>query len=420
MKTYQFTHHIAKEKEGSYYLLPFSLDESADILTVRYSYPKKDQGRLGRVPDPCIIDLGLTGPEGEFLGWSGSSRREVTVSEADSTEGYLTRSVIPGTWSVIVGAYKVPLEGVDVIYKISLSSYERSLYMGDTHVHSTASDGKLNIAELAVKAQKKGLSFLCLANHNNYSENFSLPHINGLSFIPSVEWTHYKGHMNFFGVKAPFRNNFTANTKEEMTALLNDARSMGAVISVNHPDCPLCPYLWEEDNYDMVEVWNGPMTDRNRKAIRRWTALLKAGRITPLVGGSDFHRPHDIARLGHPTLGLLSLSSKPEHLLEAMKNGHSFVTCGPKGPGLLLRFREAVMGDTISRPEGTAALTFDLQKSRCGLLKIEAVTDKGTFSVRGYNVSLPADISFVYLMGTRLGLPRVITNPIYVRDPGKV
>lgn len=407
MKTIHIVHHIAKEKEGSYDLLPFSIDEPADQLIIRYSYPTGG----------TCIDLGLTGPEGEFLGWSGSSRKEIFLSEADSTEGYLTRSIIPGTWGILIGAYHIPENGTDVSYDISLSSYELSLYMGDTHVHSTASDGRLNIAELAVLAKKNDLDFLCLANHNNYSENFSLPHIGGLSFIPAVEWTHYKGHMNFYGVKAPFRNSFIANTQEEMNSLLADARDMGAVISVNHPDCPLCPYLWEDDgNYDMVEIWNGPMTSRNLKAIRRWKKLLDSGRRIPMTGGSDFHRLHHTARLGHPTLGLLSLSSKPEHLLDAMKQGHSFVTKSPHGPALILRCKDALMGDAITTDPGEKVLHFDIQRSRCAFLSIKAVTDKGIFTVKGPTLTLPSDIHYVFLQGTFLGLPRVITNPIYIKN----
>lgn len=60
--------------------------------------------------------------------------------------------------------------------------------------------------------------------------------------------------MNFFGAKAPFENSFIANTPEEMEKIINDARSLGAVISVNHPKCPFCPYKWSSMNFDMIEV----------------------------------------------------------------------------------------------------------------------------------------------------------------------
>ena len=46
-----------------------------------------------------------------------------------------------------------------------------------------------------------------------------MPHIDGLTFIPAVEWTHYKGHINLFGVANPFENSFVANTKEDIAEI---------------------------------------------------------------------------------------------------------------------------------------------------------------------------------------------------------
>ncbi len=439
MKTFTIEHHIGKETEGRYYLLPFLLEGCADpeVLTVSYTYPKKGQGLLGREPEPCIVDLGLQGPDGEFLGWSGSSRGSVFISAADSTEGYLTRSVTPGEWGILVGAYKVPAGGVDVTYTVSLGTGEPRFYYGDTHVHSTASDGRLAITELGALAKKRGLDFLCLANHNNYSENFSLPHVNGLSFIPAVEWTHYKGHMNLYGVAAPFENGFVANSQEEMDDLLARAREMGATVSVNHPDCPLCPYLWEDrGNYDMIEIWNGPMTARNTRAIARWTRALNEGRHLPCTGGSDFHRPHDFARLGRPVLALWAADPSPASLLEAMREGHSFVTARPGGPFAVLRCGNAFMGDTASpedgRPHDGAPLesgrpsadgqqssggrTVTLETKRCGHLRLTAVTNLGETRVRGGAFTVPDGARYVYVKGSFLGVVRIVTNPIYFAD----
>lgn len=34
-----------------------------------------------------------------------------------------------------------------------------------------------------------------------------------------------------------------------MEKIINDARSLGAVISVNHPKCPFCPYKMEQHEF---------------------------------------------------------------------------------------------------------------------------------------------------------------------------
>lgn len=80
-------HLVEKSRESSYYSLPFSVPEGVRSLTVRYSYPKTGN----------IIDLGLEDGQGEFLGWSGSSREAVTVGQFDATPGYLMEPVTPGT-----------------------------------------------------------------------------------------------------------------------------------------------------------------------------------------------------------------------------------------------------------------------------------------------------------------------------------
>ena len=63
-------HLVEKSREGSYYCVPFSVPEGVRSLTVRYSYPR--QGN--------IIDLGLEDGQGQFLGWSGSSRETVSYT----------------------------------------------------------------------------------------------------------------------------------------------------------------------------------------------------------------------------------------------------------------------------------------------------------------------------------------------------
>ena len=193
-------------------------------LTVRYSYPAGES----------IIDLGLEDGQGEFLGWSGSSRSSVTVGEFSATPGYLMEPVMPGTWHILVRAYHVRPEGVPVRYEISFEPEGPAWLFGDLHLHSDASDGQHDIQTLAKMAKGKGLDFLAITNHNNYSENFSLPHVPGLTLIPGVEWTHYRGHMNFLGISKPFAGSFVANDLAGMRAVTRQARERGALVCVNH------------------------------------------------------------------------------------------------------------------------------------------------------------------------------------------
>ena len=410
-------HFIPKEKEGTYYALPFAVPAGVDALTVEYAYPAAGRGLMKDLRPANTVDLGLCNEKGEFLGWSGSARRSVTVGRYGSTPGYLACPVNPGAWRILIGAYHIEEPGAEVTYTVRFTVQAPRRYKGDLHVHSTASDGALSRAALGERAKEAGLDFIAAADHNNYAENLRPPYVPGLTYIPAVEWTHYKGHMNFFGAAAPFENSFIANTEEEMRALIAHARANGAAISVNHPKCPFCPYLWEDDTaFDMMEVWNGPFTPRNAKAVKWWHALLTKGRRIPIVGGSDFHRPKQPARLGRPVTAVYAPSPAAEDLLAALRQGDAYVTESVNGPALELSYGGVRMG-------GEAAFdTYVPVTAKTDAKKVTFVTDtreetvctangEARFSAKGAR--------FVYAKISAASLPArllAISNPIYFKE----
>lgn len=407
-------HLVEKSRESSYYSLPFSVPEGVRSLTVRYSYPKTGN----------IIDLGLEDGQGEFLGWSGSSREAVTVGQFDATPGYLMEPVTPGTWHILVGAYHVRAEGVPVRYEISFSPTEPAWLFGDLHLHSDASDGQHDIPTLAKMAREKGLDFLAITNHNNYSENFSLPRVPGLTLIPGVEWTHYRGHMNFLGIVKPFSGSFVANGLEEMRAITRQARERGALVCVNHPKCNLCPYLWEDnESFQLVEVWNGPMRKVNRDGIAWWTELLRQGRRIPAVGGSDFHRDHSPVRLGNPVTAVYADSPDTPDILDALARGRSFITSGIRGVHLEMTCGEQTFGGVIEGRKASHSLTVSARQMPVGAVltvvgsggELARLKPKGGLIRETVEVR---DTAFAYLLaGYPIAggevWPLAISNPIY-------
>lgn len=411
----KLVHKITKEKEGQYYTVPFSVPENVVKITVSYDYFRPTKGMLSDLKPSNTVDIGLMDEKGNFLGWSGSAHKTVSVGEFEASAGYLTQPINAGEWQIIVGAYHVLDEGVEVTYDIQFEYKEEVLLFGDLHIHSNASDGQFSAYELGTAAKEKRLDFIGLANHNNFAENLSLPHIDGVTFVPAVEWTHYNGHMNFFGVSAPFENSFIANSKAEMGEIVCHARSLGAVISVNHPRCPVCPYKWDDETaFEMMEVWNGPMRPSNVKAVEWWTSLLKQGRHIPIVGGSDYHKPRQFAKLGSPVTAVYSASRGADDILDAIKNGNSFITENVNGIRLKLKYGDTVMG-------GTAELSKEISLEISGnAKKVTLVTDRGEREITLENgvarVTLE-DVIFAYGKATK-GFGRLkricaISNPIY-------
>ncbi len=421
MSTTKFTHKISRSSQGSYYTIPFTVPENIVKLTVSYEYYRPTKGFLADLKPSNTIDIGLSDETRRFLGWSGNAYSSISVDEYGSSHGYLCEKINPGEWGIIVGAYHVMPEGVEVKYTVEFEEKKPLWLFGDLHVHSNASDGSLDAHDIGKLARKRRLDFNALANHNNFAENLHLPHEEDFTFVPAVEWTHYNGHMNFFGVPAPFENSFIANTGEDMKKIIEHARSLGAVISVNHPKCRFCPYKWEdEESFDMVEIWNGPMRKTNTDGIEWWTVLLRAGRRLPAVGGSDFHGPGGIPKLGNPVTAVFSASRSAGDIVSAISKGHAFVTSGINGVKLNLTYGEAGLGDEARYNKDTP---LKVSIHAAGGSDILLVTDKDEQllkkNVKG-DIVFEAPVEetrFAYIKAVRgtSGKICAVTNPIYFK-----
>lgn len=410
----ELKHKVTKDREGTYYHVPFDVPENVIKITVSYDYYRPTKGMLSDLKPTNCIDIGLSDSKGNFLGWSGSAHSSISVGEYSSSNGYLRKKIEAGRWQIIVGAYHVLPEGVEVTYKIDFEFAGEKLLYGDLHIHSDASDGKYDAFEIGKKAKEKGLDFVALANHNNYALNFSLPQMNGFTFIPAVEWTHYKGHMNFYGVENPFGNSFIANSREEMQSLIAEARSRGAVISVNHPKCRFCPYLWEdEDAFDMMEIWNGPMRPTNIDGIAWWTELLKKGRRIPAVGGSDYHSPKGLAKIGNPVTAVYSASPSAEDILDGIKNGHCFVAFGKDAPVIDLCYGSCRMGDIADK---STDIQLDVKVENLQNGKIILVTDSEEKEISaGKFIIRDEKFAYIKIVGGRGRKVLAVSNPIYFK-----
>ena len=113
-------HKITKEKEGQYYTVPFSVPENVVKITVSYDYFRPTKGIFSDLKPSNTIDIGLMDEKGNFLGWSGSAHKTISIGEFEASAGYLTQHINSGEWQIIVGAYHVLPDGVDVTNQIPL------------------------------------------------------------------------------------------------------------------------------------------------------------------------------------------------------------------------------------------------------------------------------------------------------------
>jgi hypothetical protein len=373
-----------------------------------------------------IIDLGLIAPDGTQVGASGSDKTEIQVSETVATPGYRPCLLVPGEWKILLGAYKVDSAGVTVTYELSFTPKRLRLLKGDLHTHTLASDGVLTAEELARHAQRQGLDFLAITDHNQMASAESLPRVAGFTLIPGVEWTHYQGHAGFLGVVKPYDEPFFTNSREEVQARFASARARGALITINHPFEEICPFQFDLQSlpYDCLEIWNGPMRESNLRAVGLWHSMLMAGKKVPICGGSDYHRDHLFIMLGGPTTCVYAMSASPVDILSGLRHGHAYITFAPNGPALEMTAGDALPGDSVpfSRVKeiqinargllGGDVLQVVTAKGATPLLK--AKTDgrfEGTYNVDGPGFAR-VEILRAFVPGLPL-LPALISNPIY-------
>lgn len=349
--------HIEKSQEKQYFPISFEIPENIAALRISYQYPRKrhSQDNLFTYAEEInIIDLALNAPNGYYIGASGSDKESIFISEYESSEGYCKTPIFAGTWEILVGAYLVQAEGVNVCYTIEMIPKKKQLFIGDLHMHTTGSDGKLRLKELVDLAKQIGLDFICITNHNNYAENEDLGAFSGISLIEGTEWTHYNGHAGFLGIKHPYKNPFCINSLDEAKTIIEEARSNGAFIIFNHPFChPECGWKWgfEIADYDAIELWNGPLVagNENARALEWWHRQLCEGKHIVITGGSDFHRYRPFSLPGIPCTCVYANSKGKSDLLYALKAGNSYIKADFDAPDMEILTENIELGGTYCK-----------------------------------------------------------------------
>lgn len=298
-----------EDRESSdYHYVPFEVPPGAGTVRVEIKYDTSG----------AVLDLGVFDPDG-FRGYSGGARTGFYLSSSQATPGYLAGELPEGEWNVLIGLYLVPAEGVmcevsvDTDYASPIlpeipprpaprpalpsrmipASPGRRWVVGDLHSHTVHSDGTLTIDELADRAQRRGLDFLAITDHNTVSHHPHLPDASlryGIDLIPGQEVTSFSGHANCFGSLG------WVDFREPPDRWLAHSIAAGGLMSINHPVDPSSGWHHEMDlQPPLCEVWHTTWDGISLRPIDWWR---RHGGIP--VGGSDFHSPNDGDTLGSP------------------------------------------------------------------------------------------------------------------------
>lgn len=226
---------------------------------------------------------------------------------------------------------------------------DRKWLKGDTHLHTTNSDGVLHQYELIENCKKLGLDWIIITDHNydTVKESYSS---DGLNVIKGQEVTGENGHVNVWGAEVGYEAPYDLSDIDAYKKIMKKAKKNGATVSVNHPFCSLCGFKMDIDDFpmDCVEVWNTVQHSDNAKNLAWWVNKLDQGIKIGAVGGSDYHRNYaGLNILSMPTTITHAESNTPEAVLQALREGRSVVTNSPNSSMIYLSVEDAQLGDTV-------------------------------------------------------------------------
>jgi hypothetical protein len=365
-KMTNITAHITRADQAAnpYFYIPYEVPAGTTRIDVTLAYTKAED---------CVIDLGAFDPRDTgyptkdgFRGWSGGARESYFIATDDATPGYVHGEIQPGTWNVILGLYKIPEAGTDVIVSINLDASPREIapqpqrtfpvrqragwYRGDLHCHTFHSDARGAPDVLHAAARQAGLDFLAIADHNTTTQRryFHPNSSPDLVFIRAMEVTTAEGHANVYGVDEWI--DFRMTRPSDAHTLAKLVHDRGGLLSINH-DKPPIAWEYEFPEADCQEVWQSTWLAWNWIALERWQSRLAAGMKLSAIGGSDFHQPVALQPdgplvLARPTTVFWLPELSEDAVLAAMKSGHGYVTESPDGPHLEINANNTVMGQT--------------------------------------------------------------------------
>ena len=340
---------VHPSQNQTYFEVPFTVPAGTHRITVSFHNLGKDQR--------TVLDLGIADPV-RFRGASGGNKDHFTLSETDATPSYLPGAIPPGRWKLMIAVPNIRA-GVTSRYRAEVwfnsalddSSFvpqplndNAAWYRGDLHMHDAHSDGgcasqsgksvPCPLFLTVAAAVRRGLDFIAITDHNTTSqyddERELQPYFDKLLMIPGRELTTFHGHANEFGT-----TRFIDYKPADVNGMFRQARSFGAIVSINHPQAPsgeICMGCgWtasppaDLNLITSIEVVNGA----GLPATRFWDEQLKHGFRLTAVGGSDNHHGdwplEHRGSIGDPTTVIYARNLSVADILDGIRSGRVFI-----------------------------------------------------------------------------------------------
>jgi hypothetical protein len=221
-------------------------------------------------------------------------------------------------------------------------------YKGNTHTHTTNSDGDSSPEYVANWYRNHGYDFLVLSDHNFFTDPASLAHVSDSDFllIPGEEVTSgFDGasvHVNGLNIPHVIEARRAESLVATIQANVHAIREVQGVPHINHPNFGWsfgAAELRQIEDDRLLEIWNGHPTVHNEggggtpslEAI--WDILLTGGKTIYGIAVDDAHHfqgefSADRSNPGRGWVEVLAESLEPDALMDALEAGHFYASTG--------------------------------------------------------------------------------------------
>ena len=221
-------------------------------------------------------------------------------------------------------------------------------FKGNTHAHTTESDGDSTPEYVARWYKEHGYDFLVLSDHNVFTDPARLSALTDSTFllVPGEEVTSsFDGapvHVNGLNLPGVVEARTAESLVGTIQANVDAIREVEGVPHINHPNFGWAfsaDALAQVENDRLIEIWNGHPTVHNNggggvlglEAV--WDALLTNGKLIYGIATDDAHHFQGEFRAGraNPGRGWVAIRAPaldPASLMEALEAGAFYASTG--------------------------------------------------------------------------------------------
>lgn len=204
-------------------------------------------------------------------------------------------------------------------------------YKSAFHVHTTTSDGDVDVPTRLKQYRDKGFHVVTITDHRKTndlagysSRNFLV--VSGIEFHPETYSGAPTHHLLGIGLPHPYEYNNNLSAKE----MIDDIKSKGAKVFYAHPYWTGHTFveMTEVSGYLGLEVYNdGCKSTNSAEAHVYWDQMLNKGYILSGLATDDVHRSELV---GKAWTMIKASGLNEKSILEALENGCFYATTGPE------------------------------------------------------------------------------------------